>query len=405
MRILYVITELDEGGAEQSLCRLVLGLDRAEFEPQVAYMAGSAPLAAELNARSVKTIGLRMGEVVPGGEKPGIIKRAGEFREAGRVLSDAVQRFQPDIVHAYLFHASLLARSALKNEKGPLMLTSVRVAEPRMSHRALDKLTKGWNYHWVCVSEGVRRSVVGNGIPQEKASVIPNGVDARRFTRGAAPGGVPEDDEFLAGLIGAGAVAARQRERARFGVRPDAALMAAVGRLHEQKGFDVLIRAFAKGGFADFGHRLVIAGEGPLRAELEKLAAQLGIAASVAMPGRLEDVRPLMLASDVFISSSRWEGMCNAVMEAMAMELPVVATDVAGSEELILNGKTGLLVPAEDAEAITKAVAGVLADGKFASALGMAARRHMEDNFTLDRMVRRHEELYRNLLSYSQRQG
>jgi glycosyltransferase involved in cell wall biosynthesis len=188
---------------------------------------------------------------------------------------------------------------------------------------------------------------------------------------------------------------------------PTRPVIGTVGRLEERKGHALLLaaartmRALAPEGRP----QIVLVGDGPLRAPLGAQAAALGIAADVVFLGALADVRPALAAMDVFVLPSRAEGMSNALLEAMAAARPIVATAVGGTGEVLDTDRTGVLVPAEDAEALAAAVLGLLAEPVRAARLGAAARRAVEDRFGSHRMIGRLEQLYSERLAARERRA
>jgi glycosyltransferase involved in cell wall biosynthesis len=191
------------------------------------------------------------------------------------------------------------------------------------------------------------------GVAPERITVLPNPLDLRRGTAGAAePLPAP-----LAPLF-------------------DAPTVVAVGRLTEQKGFDVLIAAHARLRAAGLEHRLLILGEGEGRAALEALALRLGVRDSVALPGFVANPYPMMKAARLFVLPSRLEGFGMVVAEALALGVPVVTTDcVAGPADLVGHGRYGVVVPVGDERALAEAMAGVLRDPARAAALAAAGPR------------------------------
>ncbi len=151
---------------------------------------------------------------------------------------------------------------------------------------------------------------------------------------------------------------------------PGARRLLAMGRLHANKGFDVLLRALQRLPEA----HLSLAGEGPQRGALERLAAELGIADRVSFLGWREDIGALLAGCEVFVCPSRHEPLGNVVLEAWSAGRPVVAAASQGPSELILDGETGLLAPLEDDAALAKAIAALLADARRAAAIASAGR-------------------------------
>lgn len=181
---------------------------------------------------------------------------------------------------------------------------------------------------------------------------------------------------------------------------PDAASreplsLLAVGRLDPQKGFDVLLRAFAASGMVARGARLTILGEGPQRGTLTELAQALGIAHAVQMPGVVKDPERWMARCSVFVLSSRYEGFPNVLLEAMAMGCPVIATDCdSGPREIVRDGENGLLVPPENPDALAAAMRRLVEDAELRRKLGAAAL-EVRRRFAKDAILRQWDELIR----------
>ncbi len=147
----------------------------------------------------------------------------------------------------------------------------------------------------------------------------------------------------------------------------------------------------------------VFIGDGPLRTALQEQAQALGIAQRVHVLGRRDDVPALLSQLDIFVLTSRSEGMSNTILEAMATGLPVVATAVGGTPEMVLDGETGRLVPPDDPEALERALTPLLIDAAPRRRMGQQARRRVESRFSLPAMVQAYETLYEQLLTRRRR--
>ncbi len=359
-RILYTITELDVGGAEKALVELATRLNRAAWQPQVACLSGRGPLGADLVQRGIPV----------------------HFLDAAWKLNPrALWRLrrlvrQADIVHSFLFHANMAARLAAVGT-GAIVVCSARVAErSRPGRRRLECLTHRLVDAEVCVSNGVRDFFASGGFPRRKLIVIPNGVDVARFAG--------RDPAF----------------KARLGIKPEAPLVATIGRLHPQKGMEFFIRAAASLRRSRPECHFLIVGSGPLEGYLRAAAKGLNLEGALAFLGLCDDVPAILRATDVFVLASLWEGMPNVVLEAMAAGVPVVATRVEGTVDLIEHNETGLLVMPRDVPGLVSAIQRVLGEPGLGERLGRAAQERVRTQFPLDAMVRRYEALYAELLAH-----
>ncbi|MFO0952930.1 MAG: glycosyltransferase [Isosphaeraceae bacterium] len=269
------------------------------------------------------------------------------------------------------------------------MLGGLRVAERRQGwHLGLERLTQPLCAGAVCVSEGVRtfsRDV--GGWPADRLAVIPNAVDPAPFDQ-AASQALPRPALGLAD------------------VPEDARLILYVGRLDAQKGLTTLLEALSRPSVTGPDWHLALAGDGPERDRLQaEAASRPGLAGRVHWLGHRSDVPALLAASDLLILPSLWEGMPNAVLEAMAARRPVVATAVEGTTDLVVPGETGWLVPPGDADALESALTEALADLERLRQFGEAGRARVEAHFTPGQTVRAYERLWAGVLGFHSPNG
>lgn len=368
-RIALCITELELGGAERCLVEIATRLDPSQFEP-VVYCLGPRPqgnptsLVDRLEAHgiAVHCLGARYVSSLPW-----LLR---QLRQ--RMASDA-----PDLVQTFLFHANVAGALAARRAGVRRIVSGIRVAERRAAwHLAVARWADRLVDRHVCVSESVREfSIVQGKLPAEKLLVIPNGVDLERFAE------------------------AKPVARESLGRTANRRLVVCVGRLDEQKGLDWLLKAMPRVFAEVSGVELALIGQGPARERLTKLAARLGIADRVIFSGFRDDVPEILAASEMAVLASRWEGMPNAVLEAMASGRPVVATDVDGVGEALGELAPEQVVPAEAPEEFARRVAAILTDSQLAQRLGTANQQRARQHFTLSAMVASYERLYGSLLS------
>src|SRR5262249_13386282 len=208
----------------------------------------------------------------------------------------------------------------------------------------------------ICVSQDLRDDCLGFGVPPERCHLIENAVNLKEYSRQRG----------------------REEANQRFGLSPVRLLVGTVGRLSDEKGFDVLIRAVDRLLSEGLDLSLILVGEGGERAALEALIAELGRGDRVRLLGYRADARDLYEAMDVYALSSLSEGMPNVLLEAMAMGVPVVATRIAGVPHLVRDGENGLLVEPGNPDELAAALAHLLNDAGLRSRLENAGRRTIE---------------------------
>ena len=228
--------------------------------------------------------------------------------------------------------------------------------------------------HLIAVSEAQRRTYDRVGVPVERMTTVPNGIRAR----GPGPG--------------------RRAARAALGLGEQQLVVLTIGRLTVMKGHRHLVDAVPGllRRFPDLA--VVVLGQGHLHEDLQKQAAGLGVADAVHLPGHRSDARMLLDAADVFVLPSRHEGMPLVLLEAMDAGLPVVATRVIGSEEVVVDGETGLLVRPRDASALEQALGQLLADSQLRGRYGQAGRERFQECFTAARMAADTVRVYEQVL-------
>ena len=361
IRILYVVGNFVAGGAERHLLELWRRIDRTRFEVEIACFRREGQFTAEVEALGWPVRELRVGRrIYDAGGALGLLR-----------LIRATLRFRPDVIHGYLFGPNLFAAIAGRFCGVPAVVVAKRNVDAFETPRQVlvQRIAHRLASHVTAVSQTVADTVAALGVPRERITVIPNGVDAGRFPEGGG-------------------------DRAALGFNGHRPVIGSVGCLEARKDYGTLLDALAelKAGGVEF--RAAIIGEGRERAALESRARALGLETRVKFLGERSDIERLLPALDVFVLSSREEGIPNALLEAMAAGLASVATAVGGTPEVLKDGETGWLVPARTPAALAAALAAVLADPAEASRRGNAARRYAREQFSIDAMARRHEAFY-----------
>ena len=351
--VVLMLTSFDVGGTERQMVELVRRLNPARIRAHVACFHARGPLLAELPEHvAVREFPVR------GFARPAALGQLVAFAAWCRSIG-------AELVHTCDLYANIFGlpgavlagvpvrianrREILTGDKTPGQLRAQRLAY-RAAHRV------------VANSAAARTQLEHEGVPPSKLRLIPNGLDPRRFIP-AAP---------------------------RSAIRR----VVTVANLRPEKGHETLLGAarqiLARHPAATF----TFAGDGPRREPLETLTRALELGSRVRFLGECQNVAPVLADADLFVLPSRSEAFPNAVIEAMAAGLPVVATDVGGIPEIIRHWENGVLVPPGDEHALADAVVALMDRPDHAAALGRAARADVEHHYTLDRMVEAFEHLY-----------
>ena len=357
--VAFLPPRLVSGGTQRHLLEVLRLIDRARFRPLVIVAKGGGDLGRQVEACDVELVELNLGERMLSGDLARCI-----WRTAAIFRSRAV-----DVVQCFAWRPGLIGIAAARLA-GRGRIVAGRRSRPR--ERGVKAMLEAMVVHLADRVVVNAETLRPQGRAGSRTELIPSGVDTERFR--------PRDGELA-------------RAKALLGLSEQQRVVGTVGRLEGRKGTATLMEAFAKlERHADAA--LVVVGDGPLRAELDALAVRLGIADRVRMLGDRPDVRDLLAAFDVFVLPSRTEGMSNALLEAMAMARPIVATAVGGTPEVLAGDTTGVLVPADDPSTMAGAVTRLLDEPELAARVGAAARRRVEEHYGVAAMVRRLEAVY-----------
>jgi glycosyltransferase involved in cell wall biosynthesis len=363
--VALVIPGIDKlGGAERQAISIARGLARRGWRVSVVALTGTGGDAArELAAAGVGFVSLRM--------RKGIADPRGWI-----ALVRWIRREKPDILHAHLPHATWMSRGVRLLASVRAVIDTLHTSATGTCGRRLGYRLTGWLSDRVtAVSGGVADAYLSAGMARAaRLTVLPNGID---------------DEEWRPDP------AVRAQVRDELGLT-DEFLWCAAGRLEPVKDYPTMLKAFA--GLPGTA-RLVVAGSGAQEMDLRRLAESMGVAQRVRWLGFERDVRRWLQAADGFVLSSLWEGLPVSLLEAGACGLPCVATAVAGSREVVVDGETGFLAQPRDVDSMRCAMERLMqVRPESRRAMGMNVRRSVCARFSLSSVLDRWEELHRELL-------
>ena len=367
INVLYLIDTMAYAGTQTHVANMIRGHDRSRFNPRLCCLQEKGVLGVRLEEEgvSVEAFGLRR------------IYGPAAARACLRYIS-SLRRDRIDVVHAYLFSAQAFGVLPARLAGVPLVIAGRRalgVYWTAWKYRLARRLSNAFAHLQVGNSNAVREFIAREeGVPPEKIRIVYNGVDAKRFSPGSGPRGT--------GGVTVGYV----------------------GSLTRVKGVDVLLRATRRVLDEFPGLRVRVVGEGPLAARrsyegdtdasLRALAGRLGLGDRVEFAGVSDRPEDEFRRMDIFAMPSISEGMSNAVLEAMATGLPVLASASGGNREVIADGETGALFPVGDDRALAKGILALARDAVRRRRMGEAGRRRVLERFTLERMVSEMEFVY-----------
>ncbi|HVF89193.1 MAG TPA: glycosyltransferase [Blastocatellia bacterium] len=363
-RVLHLITKFEIGGTERQAVELLNRLDPARYDVRLAAIRNEGPFYQELAGRYPD---------VP--EYPlTSFYNANAVRQLSR-LAGAMRRQEIDILHAHDFYAGIIGAAAARLARVRVIASQRHLKlSDRRSHELGTRLIHRLAHRLLVNSEAIRDYILKHGsAPAGKIVVIRNGLH------------VDEENPVKLAEV-------RRELRRELGLEPDAKVAGMVARLQPVKGHRYFIEAASIARVPDA--HFVLVGDGPLKSEILQQAAALGIGGRVHLLGDRKDARRLVSAFDVAVLSSLHEGLPNSVMEAQAAGVPVVATAVGGTTELISDKETGYLVPPEDARALADRIEFCLLDREEGARVGARGRAFISDKYGVGRMVESVERLY-----------
>jgi glycosyltransferase involved in cell wall biosynthesis len=360
----WLITQLSViGGAEKFVNNVVPHLSNMDWKIRVISLIQDSFFVDQLRANNIPVI-----ELASSAQNPTII--------INRLLKEW-KKEPPKIVHTHLYHAGILGRVCAKfsgikyvivHQQGPEQnRSSLRTLLDRVTHRLVTR--------YVCSCEAVANVLVERErIPRSKISIIYNCIKPNlQVSSTIKPDGWP--------------------------VPPGKKCIGSISRLSTEKGHFFLIQAIAKmvnQGYDIFG---VFLGEGGLRSKLIQQTSELAIKDRVFFLGNIDNVYPWLKQFDIFILPSLWEGIPLALLEAMSIGLPVIASNVGGIPEIIQKPEFGLLVPPQDSDALAENIINLLNNQHLRKMIGESGRKHVLDNFSIDATVNKLDQLYKYILS------
>ena len=358
--VLQVVLSLNPGGTERLVVELVKRL-RAELPMAVCCLDEAGSWGEGLRREDVEVTALG--------------RRHGFQPQLGHAIARIAATHRAKVVHCHHYSPFVYASLARLWSPGLRIIFTehgrLSDAPPSAKRRAANRVLSHAPREVVTVSSELKQHLMAEGFPARKVHVIHNGIDV--------------------GSVAGSEMCARVRRELR--IADHALVVGTIARLDSVKDLHTLIRAVGLQSTGRTPMILLVIGDGPERARLEASVREIGADSAVRFLGHREDARDLLAACDVYANSSISEGISLTILEAMAAGLPIVATSVGGTPEIV-DATCGRLVPARDAESLGSMLASLAADPTLRATLGREARARVEQHFTLDRMVREYRAAY-----------
>ncbi|MBT2667487.1 glycosyltransferase [Bacillus sp. ISL-4] len=369
-KIMYLITGLDTGGAEMQVYHLARKLiDNGIYEPVVVSMRDLGNVGNLMVESGIKTIPLNMNL---GLSNLNFYKK----------ISSIIKKEKICVIHAHMFHAILLGRMLkILHPKVKIISTIHSVDVGGKLREKLLRTTEWMSEINTVISELSKKSLKNNNVISNKTITIPNGIETSLFQ-------YKESERLI--------------KRNDLGLN-DEFIWLSVGRFHKVKNHEGLLLAFNQLIKQGIKTKLLLAGEGPLLASIKELVNKLELNEHVLFLGLQNDICSIMSAADGFVMSSLWEGLPMVLLEAASTELPIVATDVGGNREIIKHKETGLLVNDNTHEELAKMMLEMMSySEETRNGLKLKAKNWVENNYSLDNIVNKWENIYDQYLQHDQ---
>ncbi len=361
IKVFHLITSLEVGGAQRGLLLGLPMFDNEKYEHAVCSITDRMQMADQFRKVGVEVHSLGL-------------SRKTDIGVALRLRS-LLKDLRPDILHTYLLHGNVLGRVVGRLVGVPVIIGSERtIGQARGWGRLATKLTNPLTDAVEVNSEIGAVSISQDlGVPRKKIEVVRSGLDLEAYENQAR----------------------RDEIRTQLGALSDHHLIVYVGRLRKVKGVELGIRSFASAITRNPNLRFVLAGEGDQLERLQNVASELGIDEYVLFLGVQNDIPGLLSAADSVLMPSLTEGFPRTAIEAMASGKPVIATNVGGTSEAVIDEKTGLLVGSRDVQAMSNSIIRLAGDADLQKRLGSAGRILCTEKYSADQYVSRLDEMYR----------
>ncbi|MDR1963148.1 MAG: glycosyltransferase [Planctomycetaceae bacterium] len=408
LKILQIIPTLDRCGAEKQMVLLASHLPKDEFDVEVAVLTRNGYYAEELAKNKIPTT---------------LIGKRFKFDPlALSRLKREIRRFRPDLIHTWLFAANAYGRKAAIDCGVPHVVAGERCVDLWKSryHFYIDRWLARKTDRIATNSEGVKDFYVQHGLPAEKFVVIPNAVlpfnpqtvkpfSANQILEEIGVSDLEPNRDYYPVFH-----SENDPEKQPFSpltsewcFRRTPFIIGVVARFWAQKRIKDLLWVFETLKFVHLNFHALILGDGPERDQLLRFRDQWKLSDRVHFLGQRHDVSRLMPIFDLLLSCSAYEGQSNSILEAMAAGVPVIATDIPGNRDLVIEGVTGLLVPDSGDDfrfrrrTFVEKTLFLLENSELRKKMGMAAQMRIAEHFSLEQMIRHHTELYQMLCSDS----
>lgn len=373
-RILQLVDSFDEGGSERQALQLTRLLhDSGRYQVFLASLKADGVLRSQI-------ADLDLGEISC---YPLIsFYDANALVQLRRFVHD-LRRLKIDVLHTHDFYTNIFGMVAGRLANVPVRIASRRETSGMRSRSQLQAQRAAYTlaHRIVANSEAVQRKLIAEGIRKDKITVIYNGFDANRVA----------SVKTFSRVDAIATLGLEKNSSQRF-------VTIVANMRHEVKDYPMFLRAAQRVSKVVPDVSFLLAGEGELKGSLESLAAKLGLAEKTVFLGRVADIATLLSVSDVGVLASKAEGFSNSILEYMAAGCPVVATDVGGAREAVIEGETGYLVRSGDDELLAEQIISLLQNPELASRMAESGQRVVADKFSTAAQLRNTEALYEGLL-------
>lgn len=365
IKICYIIGQLSRHGAERQLYELLSGINREKFSPILITLSQGGYWANEIRKLSIDVVELRREKHL-------------EFNRLFKLIK-LLKAIKPDIVHTSAYSANNYGRIAAIFTRVPVIISSERNSVDVGTYKTrnqifIDKLLSAFTQGIICNSYNASEALVKKySFNKRKVFTVHNGI---KFVDIFNKINVNNQRKVSNKVVGT------------------------VARLYPQKNYKLFFDV-AKIILDEYGEKNInfkIVGDGPLKDELIEYSEKIGIQNNVIFEGESDDIPNKLKGFDIFLMTSLYEGLSNAIMEAMLAGLPIVATDVGGNNEMIIDGETGFLCSLNDTNVLAKRVIGLINDEDKAKRMGENGKKRILNEFSIEKMMRETEDIYMKLL-------